>query len=271
MYKKTISVATVSALTMTIASCSSINGEVSRQSWEQVLSQCGVSDFNKSEPLFFGAANANGVGSIWALDSETGDYWPRSQFTDITARSDVLFTNREFQCSGKVKDGLNFEVGANAKPVVYPVSVDVQASISSAKTAIVSVSSIVQEDAYWDRFNDEFTKLPADSSIKRGAELGNRYIVGRAWKITGFHALLTYEGDQALSAKAALDSEVATGSLDAAIKLTSNNTLEISSSQELYIAGVLRKLSPSGVAAGSGEAIGDWVPATNNAKINPPQ
>jgi hypothetical protein len=41
--------------------------------------------------------------------------------------------------------------------------------------------------------------------------------------------------------------------------------------QTFDVAGVLRKLSPGGVSAGTAEAVTDWVPVQDNAKINPPR
>ncbi|MNQ83383.1 hypothetical protein D3C85_984610 [compost metagenome] len=179
--------------------------------------------------------------------------------------------NAELACAGEVKSGVDFQVGVSAKPVVYPVSGEMQSTFNNAVSAKVSVSSIVQEDAYWDRFNQEFKKLPANGVIMDGVALNNRFVVGRAWKIKGFKAVLGYQGDNAASAKAALDAKVASGSLGISVKLTDNNTLEISSTQDLYVAGVLRKLSPGGVLAGTAETVSDWVPVLDNAKINPPR
>ena len=218
------------------------------------MASCGVSDLQKSKPLYFGAANLNGVGAIWSLDAATGDYFPASQLTAITARKDIIFLNTPLACSGEVQSGVDFEVGVSAKPVVYPVSGEIQGTFNNAISAKVSVNSIVQEDAYWDSFNEEFKKLPADGGIKEGVALGNRYIVGRAWKIQGFKAVLSYDGNNAVSAKAALDAKAATGTLGISVKLTDKNTLEVSSTQDLYVAGVLRKLSPGGVSAGSGRS-----------------
>jgi len=271
MKYKLIPIASVISLCFMVASCNHGRAPVGSTSWEGVLSSCGVGDLQKSKPLYFGAANGNGVGSIWSLDSTTGNYWPASQLTDVTNRKDIVFTNTPLACSGEVKAGIDFEVGASAKPVVYPVSGEIQTTFNNAETAKVSVNSIVQEDAYWDRFNEAFKKLPANGAIMDGVELQNRYVVGRAWKIKGFHAVLTYQGNKAVGVKAALDAKAATGSLGVSVKLTDNNTLEISSTQDLYVAGVLRKLSPGGVSAGAGARVDDWVPAVENAKINPSQ
>lgn len=265
-----IPIALVIPLCLIGASCDTRAPE-GKESWERVLGSCGVSDLQKSRPLYFGAANGNGVGSIWSLDATTGDYFPTSQLSDITVRKDIIFSNIEIACSGKVQSGVDFEVGASAKPVVYPVSGEIQSTFKNAVSAQVSVQSIVQEDAYWDRFQEEFKKLPADGSIMDGVELNNRFIIGRAWKIKGFKAVLSYQGNNAVTAKAAFDAKAATGSLGVSAKLTDNNTLEISTSQELYIAGVLRKLSPGGVSAGSTELISDWIPVPESANVNPPR
>jgi hypothetical protein len=147
------------------------------------------------------------------LDSTTDDYFPASQLSDVTTRKDIIFTNAELACKGEVKSGVNFQVGVSAKPVVYPVSGEIQNALNNALSGKVSVNSIVQEDAYWDRFNEEFKKLPTESAIKEGIALNNRYVVGRAWKIKGFKAVLSYQGNSAVSAKAALDAKVASGSL----------------------------------------------------------
>lgn len=269
-YRLTLAAAAMSLCLMG-SSCDREKSPEARASWERVLSSCGVSDLQKSKPLYFGAANGNGVGSIWSLDSATGDYFPASQLTDVTSRKDIVFANVELACAGEVKSGVEFQVGGSAKPVVYPVSGEIQTTFNNAVSAKVSVSSIVQEDAYWDRFNAEFRNLPANGTILEGVALNNRYVVGRAWKIRGLKAVLSYQGNNAASAKAALDAKVASGSLGMSVKLTDNNTLEISSTQDLYVAGVLRKLSPGGVSAGTAEAVTDWVPVQDNAKINPPR
>lgn len=264
---------TAAAMSLCLMGASCNHGKVPnpKDSWDRVLSLCGVSDLTKSKPLYFGASNGNGVGSIWSLDSTTGDYFPASQLSDVTVRKDIVFTNAEMACAGEVKSGFDFRVGVSAKPIVYPVSGEVQNTINNAVSAKVSVNSIVQEDAYWDRFNEEFKRLPREGAIREGVELNNRYVVGRAWKIKGFKAVLSYQGNNAVSAKAALDAKVATGSLNVSIKLSDNNTLEISSIQDLYVAGVLRKLSPGGVSAGTAEAISDWVSVAEYAKVNPPR
>lgn len=271
MNYRVLPLAVAMSLCLMGASCNRGKAPQAKESWERVLASCGVSDLHKSRPLYFGAANLNGVGSIWSLDAATGDYFPASQLADVTARKDIIFPNNELACSGEVKSGTDFKVGVSAKPVVYPVSGEIQSTLNNAVSAKVSVNSIAQEDAYWDRFNEEFKKLPANGAIMDGVALNNRYVVGRAWKIKGFKAVLRYEGNNAVSAKAALDAKVATGTLGMSVKLTDNNTLEVSSTQDLYIAGVLRKLSPGGVSAGSAEVVSDWVPALDNAKVNPPR
>ncbi|MGX1089176.1 hypothetical protein [Pseudomonas sp. AP3_22 TE3818] len=240
------------------------------KTWEYVLKSCGASDLQNSKPLYFGAANGNGVGTIWSYDLDTKDYYPTSQLSDITTRKDIVFSNVEIACSGSVQSGLAFDVGVTAKPVVYPVSGEIQGAFKNAESAKVSVQSIVQEDAYWDRFNSEFKKLPEDGSIMSGVEKNNRFIVGRAWKVKGLKAVLSYQGENAIAAKAAIDAKAATGTLGVSAKLTDNNTLEISSSQDLYIAGVLRKLSPGGLSAGSGETVSDWISVPENSNVIPP-
>lgn len=252
---------------------SSCNGTApnAAKSWESVLKSCGASDLQVSKPLYFGAANGNGVGTIWSYDSVTKDYFPASQLSDITTRQDIVFTNVELECSGSVRSGIDFEVGVGAKPVVYPVSGEIQSVFKNAISANVSVQSIVQEDAYWDRFNLEFRKLPFDGPIMNGVELNNRYIVGRAWKVKGLKAELKYEGDNAVSAKATIDAKAAAGTIGVSARLKDNNTLEISSSQDMYIAGVLRKLSPSGLSAGSSEVVSDWVQVPDGSNVTPPR
>lgn len=239
-------------------------------SWDNVLSSCGVGDLQKSKPLYFGAGNANGVGTIWSFDETTKDYFPTSQLKDLTDRSDIVYENFEIECKGDVRSGIEFDVGLSAKPVVYPFSAEIKSSIGNASSAKVSVEKIVQEDAFWDRFNEEFDNLPAESRIKKGVELNNRYVIGRAWKIKGFKAVLSYQNNSAASAKAALDAKIGTGDLGMSVKQTSDNTLEISSPHELYIAGVLRKLSTIGVSASSADVVMDWVEVPDNANINPP-
>lgn len=271
MNYRMISAAAATSLFLMGSSCQHGSAPAAKATWDRVLSSCRVSDLQKSKPLYFGAANGNGVGSIWSLDGVTGDYFPASQLADVTPRKDIVFTNVELACAGEVKSGVDFEVGVSAKPVVYPVSGEIQSTFSNAVSAKVSVSSILQEDAYWDRFNQEFKKLPPNGAIMDGVGLNNRFVVGRAWKIKGFKAVLNYQGNNATSAKAALDAKVASGSLGVSVKLTDNNTLEISSIQDLYVAGVLRKLSPGGVSAGTAETVTDWVSAIENAKINPPR
>lgn len=253
-----------------ISACTDHDAPSAKRSWEQVLKSCGASDLQKTPPLYFGAANGNGVGSIWSVDAGTGDYWPTSQLSDITSRSDIVFSNTEFACSGEVKDGISFNVGGAAKPVIFPVSASIQNAFSKAVTAKVSVKSIVQEDAFWDRFNAEFSKLPNDDPIKQGVQLNNRLIVARAWKIRGFQATLTLKDSDAASVKAEFDAKVASGTVGITVQVVNDATLSISSSQDLYVAGVFRKLSAGGVAAASENAVGDLVAVPDDARVAPP-
>ncbi|MFC5477772.1 hypothetical protein [Massilia suwonensis] len=220
-----------------------------KASWEDVLAKCGLGDMQKSKTLYFGASNGNGVGSIWSLDSTTGDMWPTSQLSDVTSRRDIVFSNKEFGCSGEATSGMDFDVKAGAKPVVYPISGEVQAAFANASSVKVRVTSILQEDAYWDSFNQEFAKLPMDGQIRKGVELGNRMVMARAWKVRGFQATIQYSQDISSGVKANIDAKVASGNLGVSAKWKNANSLEISSTQDLYIAGVFRKLSPTGVSA----------------------
>lgn len=257
------------ALTMLMA-CTDNPSPASKVSWEHVLRSCGASDLQKTPPLYFGAANGNGVGSIWSVDTGTDDYWPTSQLSDMTSRDDIVFLNSELACSGDVKTGIVFEAGVGAKPIMFPVSVDVQTAFEKASIAKVSVSSIVQEDAFWDRFNAVFSKLPADSAIKQGVQLNNRLVVARAWKIKGFQATLTFKDNDAVKLKAQFDAKLASGTTGVTVKVISDNTLNVSSTQDMYVAGVFRKLSAGGVSAGSGNVIGDLLPTPDNARLTPP-
>jgi hypothetical protein len=240
---------------------------VGTASWETVLQACGASDLQKTRPLYFGAANANGVGSIWSVDSSTGDYWPSSQLQDITSRQDIVFTNAAFSCSGEVRSGVAFNMDFNAKPVVFPASLVLREALSQAVSAKVSVESIVQQDAYWDRFNAEIGKLPLEHPVMRGIQLANRVVVARAWKVRRFAAVLSYEGKGAVRSKAELDHEVASGNVNLSIELVSDNTLKISSDEDLYVAGVFRKLSPGGVSAGTSEILGEWISVPETAQV----
>lgn len=271
MKNATIRTSILISLCITFASCNHDGVQRSESAWENVLESCGASGLINSKPLYFGAANANGVGSIWSLDETTGDYWPTSQFKDITSRTDIIYTNKKQQCEGDVKSGVEVGVDASIQPVFYPVSGEINAALANVKSAQVKVDSIVLEEAWWDKFNEELRKLPANGAIKSGIEFNNRFIVGRAWKIQGFKAVLIYKGNAAAGAKAIFDAKAAAGTLGVSTKLTSDSTLEISSTEDLYIAGVLRKLSPTGVSAGSQRTVGDWVPAAANAKVNPPK
>ncbi|WP_247539232.1 hypothetical protein [Ralstonia pseudosolanacearum] len=244
--------------------------QISDFAWESILADCGATDLQKSKPFYFGAANVNGVGSIWTRDSE-GDYYPTSQFTSLTEKKDIVYDNKPVTCSGSAKHGMSFSLGAGAKPVVYPASAEIQAAFTNAKSAVVSVDSIVMEDAYWDAMNAVLTSLPADNAIRKGIGLNNRLMVGRAWKVKGLRAVLNYDSSVAATAKAAIDAKAASGTLNVDTKLTNDKTLEITSKDEMYVAGVFRKLTPAGVAAGTGSQIGDWQSVSDTAKVRVPK
>jgi hypothetical protein len=259
------------AVALFVASIFLRNEPTGKASWEYVLKACGVGDLQKTRPLYFGASNRNGVGSIWIFDETTGDTFPASQLRDLTTRDDVVFSNIELACSGDVRSGVVFNAGASSSPVIFPASVSVKEAINQAVDVRVSVDGIVQEDAFWDRFNQEFQKLDANHPIRQGVELNNRRVMARAWKVRGFKATLSFNQDSALSVKAQLDEAQSAGKADATLQVVDDRTLQISSVGDLYIAGVFRKLSPSGLSAATGGVVSDLVSTPENANVAPPE
>jgi hypothetical protein len=239
-----------------------------KASWNKVIRNCAVSDLNGPNILYFGPSNAVGTGSIWRKDAQ-GVFRLRYDLSQMPDPKNFFAPANDSSCSGSASS--KFVFGADASLDAQPVSADMKADLSRAKKVEAKASSMAWVPIQEGPFRDYVNGLPANAGPRIDLMAGDKYVLTRALRVSGFSTTLEFSSDVAAGLHAkyngALPANLAGnvgGGLNAS--WTGQNTLTLTSNGPFYIAGEFQPYLPSGFAA-AGHVLGPIIVVPPNTVV----
>ncbi|MDT8760216.1 hypothetical protein MZO42_16060 [Sphingomonas psychrotolerans] len=236
-----------------------------KTAWQDVVKRCAASTLNGKKILFFGPSNGVGSGSVWRIDGE-GVYRLRYDLKHMPKPQDFYADFTPTSCDGKSTK--NFKGGFNASLGETPLTAEAKAQIDRARTVSAKANSVawvpVAEGPY-----DSYIKANAASDVSKDLMTGSRYVLTRAFKVSGFETKITFDSKTAVSAKAALPAgSVIPSSLGGGLDVSWSETgeLTLKSQGDFFIAGEFQQYKPDGFASGASTVLGEKVDIAPAAK-----
>ncbi len=246
-----------------------------RKVWMQALKSCGKNDLvgDPKKVLFFGPTNSVGVGSVWRKADE--GYALRFQLSDLlpdaAARGRAVVPGKEVaQCDPHKTIGWNLKAGLPFLATFLPTK-GVDAQFGLAKKATVSVDKLnldlIAEVPFKEEVNRRRTANKDDVYVQ-DLFAGDRYLVTRAYRVSGLTYTLDYQPEDLAKLKEAYQNgaTVTIGGDKGAsftVAYAGNKGLTLKLASDVYIAGGLDE--PTHVAGnltGGGSLNFDLVPVT---------
>jgi hypothetical protein len=233
--------ATLFAMTcLGIVGCGS---QGARSAWNDVVKKCANTDLTGDRILYFGPSNNVGPASIWR-EVEGGGFrlrWTTAEMPGVERAA--LLKGIEASCAGTRTINFSGEATAGLVTSIAPVSGDLSADFSRARTVSVSTTSIAWDTLKEGPFELYVHDLDDSNPIKLELKTNSRLVEIRALRVRGFTAELKFNGSDAASLKAKYQGGLpagVTGDLNAGVqaKWTEATTLKISA-PDFYIAGEL--------------------------------
>lgn len=204
--------------------------ESADRAWEEVLSRCADSD-QIANVLFFGFSSNVGPGSIWR-ETESNGYLAVRPFPEFDGAESIFNRGTPNICEGEARRFTNIgtEVAGKVRSIL-PASASF--SVSDADTIALSTPSWAWDQVYVGVFADYVGQLEADHPFRRDLE-NDRLVVGRALRLNGYKADLTFANERIADIRAAHPSGIVEGGVTG--RWTSDRTLSMSSSEPIYVA-----------------------------------
>lgn len=223
-----------------------------KAAWNDVIKRCATSTLNGPNILFFGPTNAVGPGSVWRRDNE-GVYRLRYDLSQMPDPKTFTAPYSEAQCDGTYSSKVTFGLEGNLDAV--PVSAEAKADFARARTVSAKAESVAWVPIAEGPYENYVRALPANSGLRTEIESGNRLIMTRAFKVSGFTTSLTFSDQVAAELRAKYPSGPLpaglVGGLEGGLNAawSSANTLTLSNAGSFYIAGEFQAYAPTGLSS----------------------
>lgn len=232
-------------------------------SWKEVIKRCADNP-TLGKLIYFGPSNVVGPGSIWRKTDD--GYNLRRLFSDLGGADVVkplIQVGNPASCTGISSSSFKIGLQASLENKIVPVSAGLGIDYKKAREVKVTVDSWAWDQIVEGSFVDFVKAHP--NSYTQDISQPARFFIGKALKIIGFTAELTFSREVAAELKAQYSGPVASlGQSDLAASLPiswkNDTTLVIKAGAEpFYVAGELWDYSDVGVA-GPQDAIDKSVP-----------
>lgn len=225
-----------------------------RSIWNDFVKKCATTGLG-GELLYFGPSNAAGAGSIWKHSTD-GSYSLRATARRLDeAGVDFLEPGSAFGCQGQVTSSSKFSPSVGLHTELAPVSGELALDLNRAKKVTVAVDSLAWEVIEGIAFEQAVQALPANHPVKLDLAKPDRYVLSKALRVKGLRATLEFDSETGgtLSAKYPSGNLGPLGPAEIGVGITGRwvgrTVLEIEAGADFYIAGELRRVDTTGVAA----------------------
>lgn len=228
---------------------------------DAVLSRCAATDAVRNV-LFLGFSNTIGPGTIWRSSAENG-YLPVRPMPDFEGKEQIFNVGASNRCRGeavRITD-LGVDLGGRLGPLL-PAEAGI--GLSSADDIEVTTGDWRWDELWVGRFADWVGQLPEDHSYRRSLEQDS-LVAGRAIRVQGYQARLTFTDDVDAAVRARLPGRLTDAGLEG--RWADARTLEVGSDEPVYVAVQMYRWDPAR-GLSSGEALSE-VPLEEDARVVP--
>ena len=232
-------------------------------SWKEVIKRC-AGNATLGKLIYFGPSNVVGPGSIWRKTDD--GYNLRRLVSDLGSADAVkplIQEGSSASCTGSSSSSFKVGLQASLENNIVPVTAGLGIDYKKARAVKVTVDTWAWDQIVEGAFVDFVKAHP--NNYTQDISQPARFFVGKALKIIGFTAELTFSREVAIDLQAMVPIQVASlGQSDLAASLPiswkNDTTLVIKAGAEpFYVAGELWDYSDVGVA-GPQDAIDKSVP-----------
>ena len=240
--------------------------ESAKDAWNAVVKNCATTDLSGATIQYFGPSNNVGPGSIWRPGPE-GGYRLRYNLGDMPGEKTFITRGEAYKCDGSRATFFGLKAAAGLTSPLTPTSAELSNDFKKAKSIEVQVQAMAWDLIREGPFESYVKTLPVGSgSIRDDLDRGDRLVLYRALRISGYAAQLKFSASDAASLKAKYSGplpKALTGDVGAELSAnwTDETTLKLSSSNDFFIAGELVPYAATGFAA-TGSAFGKPVQAS---------
>ncbi|CAJ8624676.1 Uncharacterised protein [Burkholderia pseudomallei] len=219
-----------------------------------LVNQCAQSDINAKNMIYFGPSNNVGPGSIWTNDKGGNGYHIRFTLTDMPMPQPFLNVGNSFQCNGTNAITLTSNADISAAINALPLSADASNAFKRATSVTVSLTSASWDDVKEGPYEAYIDALAPTSSIRKDIDTGERLVMIRALRVSGFSEKLSFDTNDASSLQAKYTGPLpagTTGNVGATLSGSWDDAhnLTITSNGDFYIEGELSEYTTTGLAA----------------------
>lgn len=240
-----------------ICICACLHGcvqDTAKEAWNVIVKNCAGSDLTGGAIQYFGPSNNVGPGSVWRPGPD-GGYRLRYSLGDMPGEKNFITRGEPYKCDGSktTSFGLNAAVGLTTS--LAPVSAELANDLKKAKSIEVQAQIIAWDLVREGPFESYIKTLPASSGVRDDLNRGDRLVLYRALRVSGYTAQLKFSASDAASLKAKYSGplpKALTGDIGAQLSANwaDDTTLKLTSSSDCYIAGELAPYSSAGFAIG---------------------
>lgn len=252
------SIVTVSmALSLTLSGCQ--QDDVSA-AWYDVLKKCVAADQLGSSLVYFGPSNNIGPGALWRK-ADDGGLFVRYVLADAIPveeeRNAIIIRGEEANCKGTTKTSWSLKPSLLVEMEAAPVTGDLAIDLNKARNVTVGVNSWSLDQIKEGPFETWLRRNPENEYVA-DATGESRLVMVRAVRVIGFSTMLEFSRNDALELKTKYSGPtLSTGQLGVGMSATwtSETTLELTSTKNIYIAGEMVSLKAGGFGALSGGSL----------------
>jgi len=235
---------TIIASVLALGGCNGTSHDVSKV----LTDSCADDQLASNAVLYFGPSNHIGPGSIWARLGVNGGYQPQWRVEDLNLNySKVVEPGKSFQCDFSKNSKFTANAGLSVLSMATNASAEVKSDFARAKAIKVSASQVAWDMVVAGPYLVQL-KAISDPSIKSDVFGKNRLVVRRALRLSGYKATLEFDTKINPEIKARYDGVMlgpkAVGEVGAqfSAKWTSDDRLELTAADSVYVAGEFAEL-----------------------------
>lgn len=221
-----------------------------KTAWNKILAKCAVSDLNGPHVMYFGPSNVIGPGSIWRKADDKA-FRVRYDISDLPFRQNYITQGNNSPCDGSSTSSFSFKAAADLTASPLAISADVANDLEKATSVTAKATTMHWDVVREGPYEDDIKALPHDNGIWKEMTQGNRLVMVRALRVSGFSVTLTFKASDAASLKAAYNgplSKDVTGNVSGSLNASWSNDgkLTLTAANDFYIAGEIAPYAATG-------------------------
>ena len=166
-----------------------------------MVKKCVASDLNGETILYFGPSNKVGPGTVWRAGSD-GGYRLRWSLQEMPGNEVFMNPGNQSSCEGSSTTKFGFKAALGLTSQITPASGSLANDFQKAKSINVKAASVAWNTIKEGPFENYIKALPATAGIREDLGKGNRLVLYRALRVSGYSAVMEFNTSDVAELKA---------------------------------------------------------------------